>query len=108
MLAMKWGNLDGNTYNVTENLRRDNSFGAPKTKSSKASVKISPPWSRHYGRSGSAWSLMIARREGVKAVQRQMRHKSAMMTLDVYGHLYPEDHAEAVDRFDKQIRLASI
>jgi integrase len=50
---------------------------------------------------------MIARREGVKAVQRQMRHKSAM-TLDVYGHLYPEDHAEAVDRFDKQIRLASI
>jgi hypothetical protein len=42
MLAMKWGNLDGNTYNVTENLRRDNSFGAPKTKSSKASVKISP------------------------------------------------------------------
>ena len=53
-------------------------------------------------------SLMIARGEAVKAVQRQMRHKSAMMTLDVYGHLYPEDHAEAVDRFDEHIRLASI
>ncbi len=66
MLAMKWGNLDGNTYSATENLRRDNSFGAPKTKSSKASVKISPAVVAACGRSGSTWPRRDFRRRNGK------------------------------------------
>lgn len=46
-------------------------------------------------------SLLIANGAPVKAVQRQMRHASAQMTLDTYGHLYPEDHAAAAEQLDR-------
>lgn len=41
---------------------------------------------------------MISRGENVKAVQKQMRHATASMTLDIYSHLFPDDHAAAVNR----------
>ena len=31
-------------------------------------------------------------------------HKTASMTLDVYGHLYTEDLEDLVDRLDDRIR----
>ncbi len=164
MLAMKWINLEGDNYSVTENLRRDRTFGAPKTRSSKAPVKLSPdvvaalrtqrkrvaeqrlqaktwedldlifpmdtgkPYGDHSIRlrfhemlkalniprrrlhdiRHTCAALMMKRGETVLAVQRQMRHASAKMTLDVYGHLYPEDHVEALARFDEQIRVTNI
>jgi hypothetical protein len=46
-------------------------------------------------------SLLIREGASVKAVQRSLGHKSAVMTLDRYGHLGPdelEDFAERLDR----------
>jgi hypothetical protein len=40
---------------------------------------------------GTAASLMISSGANIKAVQRQLGHVSAAMTLDLYGHLYEDD-----------------
>ena len=34
---------------------------------------------------------MIRRGASVKAVQRQLGHATASITLDVYGHLFPDE-----------------
>jgi integrase len=50
---------------------------------------------------GTAASLMISSGANIKAVQRQLGHASAAMTLDLYGHLYEDDLdalSEALDR----------
>jgi integrase len=50
---------------------------------------------------GTAASLMISSGANIKAVQRQLGHASAAMTLDLYGHLYEDDLdalSEAMDR----------
>ena len=50
---------------------------------------------------GTAASLMISTGANIKAVQRQLGHASAAMTLDLYGHLYDNDLdalSEALDR----------
>ena len=39
----------------------------------------------------TAASLMISSGASIKAVQRQLGHASAAMTLDLYGHLYDDD-----------------
>jgi integrase len=36
-------------------------------------------------------SVLIRAGESVKVVQERLGHTSAQMTLDVYGHLWPED-----------------
>jgi hypothetical protein len=44
---------------------------------------------------------MISSGANIKAVQRQLGHASAAMTLDLYGHLYEDDLdalSEAMDR----------
>ncbi len=49
----------------------------------------------------TAASLMISSGANIKAVQRQLGHASAAMTLDLYGHLYEDDLdalSEALDR----------
>jgi Phage integrase family len=45
-------------------------------------------------------SLLIAQGASVKAVQKQLGHKSATMTLDVYRHLWPEETERLVERMD--------
>lgn len=35
-------------------------------------------------------SALIEAKESVKVVQNRMGHASAMITLDVYGHLWPD------------------
>jgi hypothetical protein len=42
-------------------------------------------------------------REGasVKAVQRSLGHKSAVMTLDRYGHLWPDELEDLAERLDR-------
>ncbi|MHB1536359.1 MAG: tyrosine-type recombinase/integrase [Acidimicrobiales bacterium] len=42
-------------------------------------------------------SLLIAAGESVKTVQDRLGHASAVMTLDVYGHLWPEDEDRTRD-----------
>ncbi|WP_319431559.1 tyrosine-type recombinase/integrase [Mycobacterium sp. RTGN5] len=48
----------------------------------------------------TAASLMIASGANVKTVQAQLGHKSATMTLDQYGHLFPDDLDDIADKMD--------
>ena len=49
----------------------------------------------------TAARLMIREGASIKAIQRQLRHKDAVQTLNRYGHLYPDELdslAAALDR----------
>lgn len=48
----------------------------------------------------TAASLMIASGASVKVVQSQLGHKTATMTLDQYGHLFPDELDDVADRMD--------
>lgn len=48
----------------------------------------------------TAASLAISSGASIKAVQRMLGHKSAAMTLDVYGGLYDEDLENLADRLE--------
>ncbi|MFE2812621.1 tyrosine-type recombinase/integrase [Streptomyces nigra] len=57
---------------------------------------ITPHKLRH-----TAASLAIAAGADVKVVQTMLGHKSAAMTLDVYGHLFPDRLDEVADALDQ-------
>jgi integrase len=46
-------------------------------------------------------SLLIAEGASIKAVQAQMGHKTATMTLDLYGHLFPDETERLAERMDR-------
>ncbi|SFE50098.1 Site-specific recombinase XerD [Actinopolyspora alba] len=48
----------------------------------------------------TAASLAIAAGADVKVVQQMLGHKTATMTLDTYGHLFPDRLDEVADRMD--------
>jgi site-specific recombinase XerD len=48
----------------------------------------------------TAASLAIAAGANVKIVQTMLGHKSATMTLDLYGHLFADQLDEVADRMD--------
>ena len=48
----------------------------------------------------TAASLMIASGANVKTVQSQLGHKTATMTLDQYGDLFPDDLDDVADQMD--------
>ena len=54
----------------------------------------------------TAASLMIASGAHVKTVQRQLGHKTATMTLDLYGHLFPDDLDDVASRMSTGLRAA--
>jgi integrase len=54
----------------------------------------------------TAASLAIASRADVKVVQQMLGHKSATMTLDLYGHLYGDRLDEVGDALDAAARQA--
>ena len=56
---------------------------------------------RYYDLRHTAATLMIASGANIKVVQRQMGHRTASLTLDVYGHLLPEDLDAVADRLDQ-------
>ena len=58
-------------------------------------LKLTPHKLRH-----TAASLAIAAGADVKVVQTMLGHKSAAMTLDVYGHLWPDRLDEVADVLD--------
>jgi integrase len=45
-------------------------------------------------------SLAISAGANVKVVQRLLGHKTAVLTLDRYGHLFPDDLDKIADAFD--------
>ena len=58
---------------------------------------ITPHKLRH-----TAASLAISSGANVKVVQTMLGHKTATMTLDVYGHLWPDSLDEVADKLDQQ------
>jgi integrase len=46
-------------------------------------------------------SLLIREGASIKAVQHHLGHKSASITLDRYGHLFPEELDHLADRLDR-------
>ena len=48
----------------------------------------------------TAASLAIASGADVKVVQQMLGHKTATMTLDLYGHLFPDRLDDLADRMD--------
>jgi integrase len=55
----------------------------------------------------TAASLAIASGANIKVVQQMLGHKSATMTLDLYGHLFPDQLDEVADRMDAAARSLS-
>jgi integrase len=51
----------------------------------------------------TAASLMIASGANVKTVQSQLGHKTATMTLDQYGHVFPDDLDDVADKMDELV-----
>lgn len=56
----------------------------------------------------TAASLAIAAGADVKVVQQMLGHKSATMTLDLYGHLYDDRLDEVAERMDAARRHARV
>jgi integrase len=56
---------------------------------------------------GTAASLMISSGANIKAVQRQLGHASAAMTLDLYGHLYEDDLDALSEALDRRFAVAA-
>jgi hypothetical protein len=52
--------------------------------------------------------LAIASGANVKVVQQMLGHKSATMTLDLYGHLFPDQLDEVADALDNAARSAGV
>jgi integrase len=52
-------------------------------------------------------SLLIAQGASVKAVQAQLGHATASITLDTYGHLFPSELEALADRLE-QVRGAAL
>jgi len=44
--------------------------------------------------------MAISAGASIKAVQKMLGHKSATLTLDRYGHLYPDELQGVADRLD--------
>jgi len=51
---------------------------------------------------------MISAGASIKAIQRQLGHSSASMTLDVYGSLFEEDLEELADRLDEKFAASDM
>jgi class 3 adenylate cyclase len=54
-------------------------------------VGLIPPRLRVHDMRHTAASLMISSGAGVKVVQQQLGHRSSMLTLDRYAHLFPDE-----------------
>jgi integrase len=61
-----------------------------------------PEGLRFYDLRHTAASLLIAEGGSVKAVQAQLGHRSAATTLDVYGHLFPDETERLAERLDRR------
>jgi integrase len=51
--------------------------------------------------------LAIAAGANVKVLQTLLGHKTATLTLDRYGHLFPDDLGKIADAFDEAAKTAA-
>lgn len=73
-----------------------------------AAAEIGVPGLHPHELRHTAASLAIAAGADVKVVQQMLGHKTATMTLDLYGHLYPDRLDEVADRLDAAARAAAV
>jgi integrase len=59
-----------------------------------------PDGLRFYDLRHSCASLLIAQGASIKAVQAQLGHATASITLDTYGHLFPSEMEALADRLE--------
>jgi hypothetical protein len=55
---------------------------------------------RWYDLPHTAASLLIREGASIKAMQKQMGHATAAITLDTYGHLFPDELSDLAERLD--------
>ena len=65
-----------------------------------AVARVGPPGFHPHELRHTAASLAIASGADVKVVQMMLGHKTATMTLDLYGHLFPDRLDDLADRMD--------
>ncbi len=85
--------------------RRNRNFG--RRTFTPAAVSIGEPDLTPHGLRQTAASLAIAAGANVKVVQQMLGHKTASMTLDLYGHLFPDQLDDVADRLDVIGRAAA-
>jgi integrase len=56
---------------------------------------------RWYDLRRTAASLLIREGASIKAVQKQMGHATAAITLDTYGHLFPDELPDLAERLER-------
>jgi integrase len=61
-----------------------------------------------HGLRHTAASLAIAAGADVKVVQQMLGHKSATMTLDLYGHLFDNRLDEVADALDRAAQASTM
>jgi integrase len=59
-----------------------------------------PDGLRFYDLRHTCASLLIAQGASIKAVQAQLGHATASITLDTYGHLFPSEMEALADRLE--------
>jgi integrase len=72
-----------------------------------AAIVIGEPRLTPHGLRHTAASLAIAAGGNVKVVQQMLGHATASMTLDLYGHLFPDQLDDVADRLDVIGRAAA-
>jgi integrase len=72
-----------------------------------AASAIGEPELTPHGLRHTAASLAVAASANVKVVQAMLGHKTASMTLDLYGHLFPDQLDDVADRLDAIGRAAA-
>ena len=65
--------------------------------------RVGPPGFHPHELRHTAASLAIASGADVKVVQMMLGHKTATMTLDLYGHLFPDRLDDLADRMDAAV-----
>ena len=73
----------------------------------RAATAIGEPELTPHGLRHTAASLAIAAGANVKVVQQMLGHATASMTLDLYGHLFPDQLDDVADRLDAIGRAAA-
>lgn len=69
-------------------------------------AELTDRWVPH-GLRHTAASLAIAAGADVKVEQQMLGHKSATMTLDLYGHLFDDRLDEVADALDRAARAST-
>jgi integrase len=97
--ALLFPNRDGDHIHETNWKRRTFDPAAGRT-------SLTPPPLRVHDLRHTAASFAITSGAGVKAVQRQLGHRSATLTLDRYAHLWPDELDALGERLERLRTLA--